>query len=814
MGNLDDPRLEGKLLLLAGDFAAVLLLTAGVALSVRSGYRLDVDGGAVVMCCVLAAAASAVVHSLSRPWWSIGTAAAIAAAFWGTWEETLPVLQDIGQKMGLLPDLYLVWSGKREERLLPVFLLLCAALAWLMGWAAVRLRAWYLAALLAVAPVLPAIQMGVLPAWGAMLAAFAGWGSLLLTSLFRREDPDALGRARLLSLAGMGALILALVMALPMESYRRPQWATEARDSLILGVRRQMERFFDMDAMESGILADLGIDLSVPDGGSGERFAAVSGPGVSDSGPVDREDLLAAGPRRYSGRRALSVTTDQPDGGRIYLRGGSLGTYTGASWEMAEAGDAPFFSDEGRETETQPMLYSARTAADGTEYAMTIRDSRSGGARYYPYRLAEGRGWTDEAGKLTLAEDEGPADGFLPLQGSDYQVNYVPGGPEDGFLPLTGEPAEEEGRYRAEVVYGYRYLEVPDAARRTLEPLLNGRENWETIIAALQLELYAAEGDAREELEAQLQRLSELAADAPAPDDFGSAVELPEDAAQYQRPLTAASRTAALLAALAVYDPDTPAMEEGEDFVTHFLTEGRGYCIHFATAGALLLRLQGVPARYVTGYTVQLDGRGRGVALDSDAHAWVEIYLDGYGWYPVEMTPGYAGGETGVSLAAGEEAPDPPDEQAPEEETPEEELPEEAPGREEEPEEALPGEEGPEGDSGGGLWRALAGAGLTACGLGALYALALLLRRRERRNPDANRSVIRAYGRYERALRWGGAESGTLEELGRKARFSQHTLTEEEREAAWRSLDEAAEAARRGRKAPLRLLLALLRPLL
>ena len=37
MGKLDDPKLEGKLLLLAGDFAITLLLTAGTALSVLSG---------------------------------------------------------------------------------------------------------------------------------------------------------------------------------------------------------------------------------------------------------------------------------------------------------------------------------------------------------------------------------------------------------------------------------------------------------------------------------------------------------------------------------------------------------------------------------------------------------------------------------------------------------------------------------------------------------------------------------------------------------------------------------------------------------
>ena len=75
-------------------------------------------------------------------------------------------------------------------------------------------------------------------------------------------------------------------------------------------------------------------------------------------------------------------------------------------------------------------------------------------------------------------------------------------------------------------------------------------------------------------------------------------------------------------------------------------------------------------------------------------------------------------------------------------------------------------------------------------------------------------SVIRAYRRYERVLRWGGAENETLETLGRKARFSQHTLTEEEREAAWRSLDEASESAQKGRKLLPRRLFALLRPLL
>ena len=86
----------------------------------------------------------------------------------------------------------------------------------------------------------------------------------------------------------------------------------------------------------------------------------------------------------------------------------------------------------------------------------------------------------------------------------------------------------------------------------------------------------------------------------------------------------------------------------GEDPVEGFLKNGKeGYCVHFASAGVLLLRELQVPARYVTGYLAKCSGmesRGQGYGvsvLDADAHAWLEIYLEDYGWIPVEMTPGY-----------------------------------------------------------------------------------------------------------------------------------------------------------------------------
>ena len=84
-----------------------------------------------------------------------------------------------------------------------------------------------------------------------------------------------------------------------------------------------------------------------------------------------------------------------------------------------------------------------------------------------------------------------------------------------------------------------------------------------------------------------------------------------------------------------------------EDVVEAFLFDvGCGYCEHFAAAGTLMYRLYGIPARYAAGYAVapeefvlQEDGTWLASVTDESAHAWVEIFLDNYGWTPVEVTP-------------------------------------------------------------------------------------------------------------------------------------------------------------------------------
>ena len=94
--------------------------------------------------------------------------------------------------------------------------------------------------------------------------------------------------------------------------------------------------------------------------------------------------------------------------------------------------------------------------------------------------------------------------------------------------------------------------------------------------------------------------------------------------------------------ASARYDRSAAAMDPEEpDFALWFLEQGeQGYCVHFATAAAVLLRSAGIPARYVTGYRVSAQGGGTVQVTSDHAHAWVEYYnYQTWTWNILEATP-------------------------------------------------------------------------------------------------------------------------------------------------------------------------------
>ena len=225
-----------------------------------------------------------------------------------------------------------------------------------------------------------------------------------------------------------------------------------------------------------------------------------------------------------------------------------------------------------------------------------------------------------------------------------------------------------------------------------------------------------------------------------------------------------------------------------EDFALYFLkTSKQGYCIHFATAAALMLRALDVPARFTSGFTVEVaDGEvGQPVTVtDRQAHAWVEVYYDDIGWVPLEVTPPDTNSGAPFSspyTAAGNDAQEPAQDP---------DLPDNSSGSDDgqplqiqEPSTPSGAQAEPEPvGRGAEIWIA------AVCA--AVCVTALILRpyiARRRRDisfsqEDTNAAVICAW-RYISRLSRRKRSPGDIEALALKARFSQHIISEDERAA-------------------------------
>jgi transglutaminase-like putative cysteine protease len=84
----------------------------------------------------------------------------------------------------------------------------------------------------------------------------------------------------------------------------------------------------------------------------------------------------------------------------------------------------------------------------------------------------------------------------------------------------------------------------------------------------------------------------------------------------------------------------------GAEAVAEFLEVREGYCVHFASAFALMARTLHMPSRVVVGYlpgeptTDSVDGDPVYSVSSSQLHAWPEVYFSGIGWISFEPTSG------------------------------------------------------------------------------------------------------------------------------------------------------------------------------
>ncbi|NJN70750.1 MAG: DUF3488 domain-containing transglutaminase family protein [Nitrospira sp.] len=89
------------------------------------------------------------------------------------------------------------------------------------------------------------------------------------------------------------------------------------------------------------------------------------------------------------------------------------------------------------------------------------------------------------------------------------------------------------------------------------------------------------------------------------------------------------------------YSLDAPLAGVDRPLEEFLFLRKTGYCEHYATAMAIMLRTVGIPARLVTGFlaTEWNEYGSYYVVRQQDAHAWIEVYLPHSGWVMMDPTP-------------------------------------------------------------------------------------------------------------------------------------------------------------------------------
>lgn len=653
-------------------------------------------------------------------------------------------------------------NSLEERAALRLFLIAAlAGLALLLGWAVVRSRRWWAAVLFTLPPLLPGLLADLYPSWPPFLALCACWCAMLLCSLCRWAAPTPRGRLTLVSLSASALLLAGITLAFPREDYTRPDWARRAEQDLTNFANRMADwlpRWEDSPFHST----------------------------VTFVGAAEEADLAHAGPLGYTGRTVLRVKSDYE--GRLYLRGTSLAVYEDGVWKALPEGAYEEYSPQGR-PRSVPLYFPAWAVDDGRRvYTATVDNVGAVGACVYaPYHI-------------TPAGEDAEESGMLPVEDAYFARKRGQWSHTMSFVEI-GRYGDLDSLIRKAAVDGFfgdAMMDGPDGAAAAQ----GGGAALDELVAArrrVDMDQYgqfvrAHYLDVPEELRPALEQLLEDAWwQGGLGSPYMSAPDLsPQSPSEF---LTYAEQLARVLNGWYEYDQSAPAAPDGVDPVLYFLTESRrGYCMHYASAAALLLRTLGIPARYVSGFTAwSMPGREVDVA-DRAAHAWVEIWLDGVGWYPMEVTPAAAFDQLVQPPATdpGTETLPPPDATPTPTPVPTD-APEDTPAPTQGPN--VPGGPG-EGDGPSPVWEALLPVlkGLAAlAGLSALLWLVQFAVKRRRAeklsDPDRNRAALYAYRCLEGLARWGGRIDPQGVELAEKAKFSPHTLTEEELAALIRLVD-------------------------
>lgn len=321
---------------------------------------------------------------------------------------------------------------------------------------------------------------------------------------------------------------------------------------------------------------------------------------IYDSGAdaMPEGNLINVGVFEKSDETALLIKMQKPQ--KLYLRGKIGEIYTGIAWkdldeETFRESESLFYWLHEKEFYGQTMIESVGKLMEEQPEKQILRITNKSACKehlYLPYALADSQILSkdrisfDKTDQITDEIEAACCVGSVPQW---YQMAIWLS--EHQNEPEVKEYLKKEESYR-EFVYK-NDLQLTNTVVGTMEKLFHGKDQEKTLSEILDL--------VRETLEQEL-----------------------------------------------TYEEYIITSNGKNDFAKYTLEQSkRGYSVHYATIATLMLRYLGVPARYVEGYFLPAEeaekySEDQEICLtEGHAHAWTEYYLDGIGWIPFEVTPGY-----------------------------------------------------------------------------------------------------------------------------------------------------------------------------
>ncbi|WP_232697633.1 transglutaminase family protein [Brevibacillus daliensis] len=331
-----------------------------------------------------------------------------------------------------------------------------------------------------------------------------------------------------------------------------------------------------------------------------------SGTGMKKVG-YDTNDRMLGGPFQQDDTLVFTVTTND----KFYLRGDSKNIYTGKGWTKSE---------KSVEAINHPFSYEwGNTLYFGMEtkkvQAVIQAEDEQYPALFYP-------------GQMKSIEEMQPAQATLTFDSKSQGIITHNGSIERELEPKNHFTSSDDnnlvpGPNGIQMSHYQLQLEVPVISEKRM---IEAGTNYPQEIRDEYLQIPPTLPNRVRELAKQ------ITANATNPYDKARAIEnYLRSQGRYQYETT-----------------DVPMPKEGQDFVDHFLFDSmRGYCDHFSTAMVVMLRSEGIPARWVKGFAPgkEIKRNGEQVALEvrnRDAHSWVEVYIPNNGWIPFEATASFS----------------------------------------------------------------------------------------------------------------------------------------------------------------------------